>query len=129
MEDQWIGKNVNLSVLANYIVEFFEKRKFLISRKSSGKEYLIIVVPRPFHGIVEEIYVHIIGDPENFKVKFDAGFQSDRWIKLGTLTSFFGGGFFTLKGLKSQEALEKLEKEFWEYVVKTVWILAHPKHQ
>lgn len=127
MEDQWIDKNVNLSALVNYIVRFFEERRFLTSIKSSAEGFSIIATPRPFHGIVEKINVCITGDPNSFKVKFDAGFHSDKWVKLGMLTSFFGGGFFTLKGLKSQEALEKLEKEFWKYVDSVVWSLAQPK--
>jgi len=93
--------------------------------KSSEKEHHIIARPRQFHGIVEEINVYIIGEPEDFKVKFVAGSRSNAWIKLGTITSLLGGGVFLVKGLKSQEALEKLEKEFWDYVNKTAWSLAN----
>jgi hypothetical protein len=35
---------------------------------------------------------------------------------LGLSTTLFGGGVFVLRGLKLQEALEKLEKKFWLYL-------------
>jgi hypothetical protein len=40
------------------------------------------------------------------------------------LTKSLGGGYFLLKGLKLQEELEKLEREFWIYVEDKVAQLA-----
>ncbi len=124
MEDRWTNKNIDLSVLTDCIVQFFMERRFVTSVENSDGEYQIAARPRPFHGIVEDIEVSIRGRPDDFEVKFLAGSRSSALVRLGTLTAAFGGGVFTLKGLKSHESLEKLEKEFWLYVDRVVWGLA-----
>jgi len=126
MEDQWVNKNVDLSVLNNRLVQFFEKRNFVTSQESSEEKCDIVARPRRFHDILEEIHVHVSGQPDNFKVRFDAGSHSSGLVRLGILTTVFGGGRLTLKGLKSQEALEKLEREFWIYLDRVIWSLANP---
>jgi len=126
MEDQWVNKNVDLSVLNSRLVQFFEKRNFVTSQESSEWKYHIVAGPRRFHDILEEIHVHVSGQPDNFRVRFDAGSHSSGLVRLGILTTIFGGGRLTLKGLKSQEALEKLEREFWIYLDRAIWSLANP---
>lgn len=126
MEDRWINKSVDLSMLNNRLVQFFEKRNFGTFEESSEEGYHIVVTPREFHDILEGIHVYINGKPNDFKVKFDAGVRSRSFVRLGILTTVFGGGRLTLKGLKSQEALEKLEGEFWVYLDKVIWSLANP---
>jgi len=125
MEDQWVNKNVDLSVLNNRLVQFFEKRSFVASQESSEEKFHIVARPRRFHDVLEEIHVHVTGQPDNFKVRFDAGSHSSELVRFGILTTVFGGGRLTLKGLKSQEALEKLEREFWIYLDRAIWSLAN----
>lgn len=126
MEDRWINKNIDLSMIANRLVQFFEKRNFVSSQESSEKEYHIIVMPSKYYDILEEIHVYISGQPDDFKVKFDSGSRSRALVRHGILTTVFGGGRLTLKGLKSQEDLEKLENEFWIYLDRVIWSLAIP---
>jgi len=123
MEDSWISKNIDLAMLSNRLVQFFEERNFRTFQEKSEKKYHIVVAPRRFHDILEEIHVYINGQSDEFKVKFDAGARSRKLVRTGILTTVFGGGRLTLKGLKSQEALEKLEKEFWVYIDKVIWSL------
>jgi hypothetical protein len=123
MEDRWTNKNIDLSMIANRLVQFFEERKFASLQESSEREYHITVMPSQYYDIVEEIHVYISGQPNDFTVKFVSGSQSRTLVRHGILTTFFGGGRLTLKGLKSQEALEKLEKEFWIYLDKVIWSL------
>lgn len=125
MEDQWVNKNVDLSVLNNRLVQFFEKKNFVTSRESSEENYRIVTRPSRSHDILEEIHVHVSGQPDNFRVRFNAGSRSSELVRLGILTTVFGGGRLTLKGLKSQEALEKLEREFWIYLDRVIWSLAN----
>lgn len=124
MEDRWTSKNVDLSILNNHLVQFFEKGNFVTRQERVEEKYHILVVPRVFHDILEEIHVYISGQPDNFKVRFDAGGRSRQLVRRGILATIFGGGRLTLKGLKSQEALEKLEKEFWIYLDNVIWSLA-----
>jgi hypothetical protein len=125
MEDRWVDKNIDLSAIASCLVQFFKERNFVSSQESSEKEYHIIVLPSRYYDILEEIHVYISGQPNDFTVKFDSGSKSRTLVRHGILTTFLGGGNLTLKGLKSQEALEKLEKEFWIYLDKVVWSLAN----
>ena len=124
MEDRWINKHISLSMLNNRLVQFFEERNFRTFQEKSEKKYHIVVAPRRFHDILEEIHVYVNGQPDDFKVKFDSGARSRELVRTGILATVFGGGRLTLKGLKSQEALEKLEKEFWVYADKVIWSLA-----
>jgi hypothetical protein len=124
MEDEYTGKNVNLSSLADQIVQFFTQKRFVTTSEKSENELLVVAAPESSSGIVESLKVHIAGEPARFKVRFDAGTRSNAFVRYGTLTSLLGGGIFALKGLRSLEALEKLEKEFWVYVDKAVWSLA-----
>lgn len=124
MEDRWKDKNINLSILSNRLVQFFEARDFVTFREDSEKKYHIVVAPRRFHDILEEIDVYVSGEPDSFKVRFDSGARSRELVRYGILTTVFGGGRLTLKGLKSQEALEKLEREFWIYLDRVIWSLS-----
>jgi hypothetical protein len=126
MEDHWVNKNIDLSLIANRLVGFFEKRKFVSSQENSENGHHVIVLPSPYHDIIEEIHVYISGQPNDFTVKFDSGSRSRTMVRHGILTTVFGGGRLTLKGLKSQEELEKIEKEFWVYLDETIWSLANP---
>jgi len=124
MEDRWKDKNINLSILSNRLVQFFEARDFVTFREDSEKKYHIAVAPKRFHDILEEIDVYVSGEPDSFKVRFDSGARSRELVRYGILTTVFGGGRLTLKGLKSQEALEKLEREFWIYLDRVIWSLS-----
>lgn len=71
-----------------------------------------------------ELTVKIIGDSNDFVVELLAGKRMRSSVRFGFLTTIFGGGNFLLQALKSQEALEKLEKEFWVYIEETITRLA-----
>lgn len=126
MEDRWKGKNVNLSILTDSIRQFFVEKRHISSINKSNGQYRIVVHPKAFYDIVEDISVNIDGQPNDFSVKFVTSSRSRSFVILGALATIFGGGFLTLKGLKSREALEKLEKEFWVYVDEKIWELTDP---
>jgi len=124
MEDRWTGKNIDLDLLSQFIVQFFKEKKFITFLQRKSKEYVIVAVPKRSHKIVEKIFVYVRGKPEDFSVKFVSGARSRSFVRLGTFLTFLGGGFLVLKGLESQEKLEKLEKEFWRYIDIVIWQLA-----
>lgn len=124
MEDRWEDKNVDLSVLADCIARFFEENLFAASVDKSGGEYRIVARPKSSHRIAENIRVSVSGQPNDFSVKFIAGSHSRALVMYGNLTAFLGGGYLSLKGLKSLEALDKLDEKFWKYVDEKVWKLA-----
>jgi hypothetical protein len=127
VEDHWQGKNVDLSILSERVKQFLMEKQFGTIMRKEKKGYLITAYPKPFHEISEEINVHILGDPDDFSVKFVAGAHSNNLVRYGTILSLLGAGFFVAKGLKSLEEIEKVERKFWVYVDETVWQLASSK--
>jgi len=116
LKKQFEKNNVNLSVLAKKISEFFALKNFVTSWKEKGDKHIIIAAPRHFHGIAEKIKVEIVASQNEFSVEFFSGSLSKRFVTYGNLLNLFGFGYFVGKGLKSIEKLEALEKEFWVYV-------------
>lgn len=117
MQKKWIRNNLDLSLLSDYIEEFFTRRQFRTKKTESAREITITVLPsHSTVGLKEPISVRIFGDSDDLKVDLKASELTSRSIRLGMLTKPLGGGYFLLKSLKLQEELEKLEKEFWIYV-------------
>lgn len=124
MFTQWIGKNVDLDILFQQTIQFFKKKTLGVVSDRTGGSYTIIVMPKRALGLREEISVTITGEPNDFEVQFVSGDKSRTLKNLGQLTSLFGGGFFLLEGLRSLEAIEKLEREFWVFMEEAVAQLA-----
>lgn len=119
MKNQWIGKNVNLELLANLIKGFFESKGFSAKIERSNNEFIVL-------GLVSHndkkrrVTVKIFGSPNDFFVELletrDARFQS----LFGPVVTLFGGGAIILKDLKSREFYEKVEDEILAFVEETI---------
>jgi hypothetical protein len=116
MKTQWKDRDIQLSTLVKLVCQFFEETNFTVSVSNPNADYFVLAKPKRRHEICENIQVFIEGDPNDFTVKFVAGAHSRDLIFFGALTSFLGGGSLGLKGLKSKEALEKLERNFWIFL-------------
>jgi len=108
MFKQWAGKSVDLRLLSDGVVEFL-KRKGFRSKKTDVAKGFLVSGTGPFSG---GVVVRISGEPDDFVVELESGATRDS-VMLGSSTLVFGGGRFLLRGLKSKEALDKLENEFW----------------
>jgi len=113
---RWSGRSVDLSLLCDGIVRFFEGKGLKVVKDSLENGFQVTVMPKRVLNLREEIIVTVTGNPNDFEVKFVAGDKSRSLRNLGYVTSSFGGGFFLLEGLKSLEAIERLEREFWIFV-------------
>lgn len=116
MEKRFVGRKLNLFALTNYLMMFFRREGFEVKKEKVDEGFKIVVEPSYSHDTAEPVTAYILGKPDDFTVKFVTGTLSQSLIKWGRLTTLIGGGAFFLKGLKSQDALEKLEKAFWIYV-------------
>jgi len=123
MESRYVGRNVPLPALCRCIEQFFIDKGFETLRTEEKGGYKIIVKTRCDPNIIENVYVHVSGDPNNFVVRFDAGSRSRSFIRFGSVTTLLGGGIFLLRGLKSQEALERLERKFWLFLEEKIGFL------
>ncbi len=123
MESSYVGRNIELSQLSEWIERFFEKRAFRTWREKDLKGYRVTARPTHVHDIVGSIAVSVSGGPNDFLLKFVTGNRSRAFIEFGVLTSLFGGGFAYLRGVKSQEAEEKLERIFWIFIEEKINLL------
>lgn len=123
METKWKDMHVDLAKLSASVQEYFAKKDFTADVSKSDEEFRILVKPKTHHKILERIQVTINGNPNSFSVKLSATTRSRSFIIFGTLTTLLGGGLFSSKGLKSDESLEKVEKDFRMFVAEKVWEL------
>jgi hypothetical protein len=116
LESRYTHMDVDLLLLGEWIERFFKKESFNTIKGEEAEGYKITARPTPETGIWNNVTVSVSGGPDDFEVKFVTGARSSIFVRLGQLAALFGGGILTMRGLKSQEAEEKLEKVFWIYV-------------
>ena len=120
MQRLWVGKNIDLALLSERIENFFKDKCFKVTKDWSASEYTISARPQHGVGILGRVIVRILGDSNDFLIDFSTSGRSRSAVKLGFITTMLGGGSLILRGLKSQEALEKLEKDFWIYIEEAI---------
>jgi len=111
MFKQWIKKSVDLSLLSADVAEFLKRKGFRSEKTEVVKGFLVYGKASSGGGVI----VRILGEPDDFAVELESGVARSSII-LGSSTVVFGGGGGLLRGLKSKEALEKLQSEFWIYM-------------
>jgi len=119
-QKRWIGKGANLDLLTEKIENFFNSKGFKTRKTALPRGYKISIPPQHVRDAKANIKVTILGRPHDFMVELSVGELSRFSTMLGLSTTLFGGGVFVLRGLKLQEALERLEKEFWVYLEETI---------
>ena len=117
---RWTAKDANLDLLTEKIESFFKSKGFKTRKNVSPNGTKISTVPKHVRDMKAGIKVTILGRAHDFMVELSVGETSRFSTMLGLSTIPFGGGTLVLRGLKLQEALEKLEKEFWVYVEETI---------
>ena len=117
MQRNWKDLNVNLSNLVQKIIEFFESRKFNnVTALRTETGYEVIAGDSKQYKMENEVTVTINGKPEDFTISLTSCKQENRPALPLILTSMFGGGYFLLKNFRSEEAMQKLERDFREKI-------------
>lgn len=116
MRKRCVGKNVDLKLLIRCAEDFFHGKGFKTKIDESNGEYKILVISQRAPNMREDIDLRILGNSNDFTVEFSGGNRARDAILLGRVTAALGGGGLLLRGLKSREALERLEMEFWVHV-------------
>jgi hypothetical protein len=120
---RWSGLDVDLESLSELVEVFLKKRGFRIRKSCSLNGFEISTLPNAYNELSGVISVEIVGTSNSFEVAFSAKDDGRNMMRLGLLSQLFGGGFLIRKGLNRQEAIEKLEKEFHEYLQQSVaWL-------
>ena len=122
-EMRWSGLDVDLESLSGLVEVFLKRRGFRIRKSCSLNGFEISTLPKAYNELSGVISVEIVGTSDSFEVTFSAKDDGRNMIRLGLLTQLFSGGFLIRKGLNRQEVIEKLEKEFREYLQQSVdWL-------
>lgn len=116
MRKQWVEKNVDLALLTRCAEDFFKGKGLKTKIDKSAGEYKILLASKRAPNTRENVDIRIWGDSNDFAIEFSADKRARSAILFGYTTSMIGGGNLLLRGLRSLEALEKLEKEFWGHV-------------
>ena len=125
MNRPYKGRNVDLSLLSQWIERFFRKKEFKVTKETEEETFRIVARPTYVHEIVDTITVFVSGNSDDFKVKLYIGTRSEALIRVGQLASLFGLGVLLLRGIKSDEAEESLQREFWVFVEEKIDFLSN----
>jgi len=118
MKNQWLKKSVNLRMLAERIMPFFDETDFETTFEEEPSGYLIRAISK-IPGLQLKIDVSVVGQPDDFVIEFLSGGKRglfSRSMIAGYLTSLFGGGYLILKETRERELLNTLEDDFWKHV-------------
>jgi hypothetical protein len=115
------AKNIDLEWLTKQIAHFFEGRKFEdITAVQNAAGYQIVAGDSQKYKIKSDLKVDIRKQAEGFSVSLELAKEVKKFNYPVMLATFFGGGYFFLKDLKSDESWRKIEREFWQEVGTTV---------
>jgi len=125
MNRPYKGRNVDLSLLSRWVERFFKKKEFRVTKETEEETFRIVARPTYVHEIVDTITVSVSGNSNDFVVKLYIGTRSEVLMKIGQLASLFGLGVLFLRGVKSDEAGETLQREFWVFVEEKIDFLTN----
>jgi len=115
MKCSWKSRNVDLSLLCDYINRFFVEKNFTVhTRRVKNVCEIMVITKHP--DLTGRVIVQVSGSPNQFLVDFVPSFPSDKIVLISGILNLFGAGYLTKKALASQDKLKKLEREFWHYV-------------
>lgn len=117
MQKSWLNQNINIQTLTERIVKFLENEEFDITVFKEEKGYSIIANNSPKYKIEGNITIQIHGEPNDFIIKIDNEERRKSRFPL-LLAAMFGGGYFLLKKLKSDERYIEFTRTFWQNINK-----------
>jgi hypothetical protein len=113
MQRNYAGK-IDLLRLTKEIVQFFEAKKFEeITALQTENGYQIMAGDSRAYKIRGGLRVDVREDTEGFSISLQLSKETERFNYPMTLATMFGGGYFFLRNLKSDESWRKIEREFW----------------
>ena len=110
-------RKTNLETLTKQMVQFFEVKKFEdITAFQNDDGYQIIAGNSRTYKLRSDLKVDIHKEKDGFTISLEPLKEIKRFNFPMTLATMFGGGYFLLKDLKSNEAWVKIEREFWNQI-------------
>lgn len=125
MEYRYVGRNIDLYLLIEWIIRFLRRKGFVVVKENTEKGSEIVAKPTHVHEIIGVIRVSVLGESTDFLVRFTVGARSRFFMKFGILTEWLGGGFAFLRGAKSQDEEDELERKFWIFIHEKINLLTN----
>jgi len=121
LQRNWSKRNVDLKELKEKISEFFKDNYFDVIVSETKNGYQLFAKGSPNYRIDGQIFIAIEGKPEDFSITIDLKTKKTPRIFLSPiLMTLFGGGYFLMQHLKSNETWIELKRDFWEYVDRVI---------
>lgn len=118
MQKTWTNQNINIQTLTEKIIKYLEKENFELIVYQEEEGYLIVAASSPKYGIEGDITIQIHGNPNNFSIKIENKKEKGEYKIPPLLATMFGGGYFLLKKLKTEEKYIEFTRQFWRNVNK-----------
>ncbi|MEM2703460.1 MAG: hypothetical protein QXR45_09895 [Candidatus Bathyarchaeia archaeon] len=115
MRKIWSNVDVDLKLLTSAIQDFFEKKGFLTAVESSSCGFVIKAEASDVYDINGGVLVSVNGGSDSLIVSFIFDKEGDV-VFSPLMLSFFGGGLYFIRKLKSDEKRVLLEREFWRFI-------------
>jgi hypothetical protein len=113
----WKDLNVDLSNLVQKTIQFFESNEFNnVTALKTETGYQVIAGDSKRYKMGNDVSVTVEGKPNDFTVSLTSCKEEKKYGLPLILTSMFGGGYFLLKNFRSEEAMQKLERDFGEKI-------------
>jgi hypothetical protein len=114
MQKRWLKENVAIALLADRICQFFKSKEFDFTMIETDNGYQIIAGNSPRYKMNSNVQVTIDESSEDFILDLEL-LKKDRRFKFPIiLSAMFGGGYFLLKNLKSEESWGEFQRDFWQ---------------
>lgn len=117
MHRNWKDLDVKLSNLVQKMIQFFESNEFdNVTALKTETGYQVIAGNSKRYKMENDVSVTVEGKPDDFTVSLTSCKEEKKYGLPLILTSMFGGGYFLLKNFRSEEAMQKLERDFGEKI-------------
>jgi len=101
------------------ITKYLEGEDFDVTVYREERGYTIIANNSSKYEIEGDITIQIQGEPNQFSIKIEEKREQSWGDRIPPLlTTMFGGGYFLLKRLKSNERFIEFTKKFWQNINK-----------
>jgi len=115
MRSSYPAKSGKLEDLLNEVVRFFKAKGFQVSTQRNDSHTIVSVKTGESAGN-KILDICLAGDASGSLIVTFKSLEGSPLVRNSVFSSLLGGGFLTLKRLKTSEIIERLEREFWETV-------------
>ena len=128
MEKRWQNHGVNLKQLTQTVKNHYLQKNLKVNETVLEDGYSMGIIVTEIRGS-SIMRIIIRGTPDDFTIETKATEEEDRAVRVGLMTTIFGGGSLVLRNIKVREQMEKMEREFWSMIEEIVRSLTNSRER